>query len=61
LELLARHVAVLFIEDYVAFFAIPSGNVTLHPVNCGEAAIMRACPERAKRVEREEFLDIVWS
>jgi hypothetical protein len=37
---------------------IPSGNVTLHPVNSGEAAIMKACPERAERVEWEESLTI---
>jgi putative endonuclease len=35
-----------------------SGNVTLHPINSGAAAILRACPERAQRVEREESLDI---
>jgi len=33
---------------------IPSGNVTLHSVNRGKAAILWACPERAQRVEREE-------
>ena len=30
-----------------------SGNVTLHPVNSGEAAKVRACPERAQRVKCE--------
>jgi hypothetical protein len=35
-----------------------SGNVTLHPVYRGEAAIMKACPERAKRVEWETSLSI---
>jgi hypothetical protein len=35
-----------------------SGNVTLHPFNSGAAAIMRACPERAQRVERETSLII---
>jgi len=35
-----------------------SGNVTLHPFNSGVAAILRACPERAQRVERETSLAI---
>jgi hypothetical protein len=35
-----------------------SGNVTLHPFISGAAAILRACPERAQRVERETSLDI---
>ena len=35
-----------------------SGNVTLHPLNSGAAAILRACPERAQRVERETSLNI---
>jgi hypothetical protein len=35
-----------------------SGNVTLHPFNSGATAILRACPERAQRVERETSLDI---
>ena len=35
-----------------------SGNVTLHPFNSGAAAILRACPERAERVERKTSLDI---
>jgi oxygen-independent coproporphyrinogen-3 oxidase len=30
-----------------------SGNVTLHPVDSAEGATMRACPERAERVEWE--------
>jgi hypothetical protein len=30
-----------------------SGNVTLHPINSGEAATLKACPERAERVEWE--------
>jgi len=32
--------------------------VTLHPFNSGAAAILRACPERAQRVEREDSLNI---
>src|SRR5438132_10220930 len=36
----------------------PSGNVTLHPFNSGAAATLRACPERAQRVERETSLDV---
>jgi hypothetical protein len=39
-------------------FAMSSGNVTLHPFNSGVAAILRACPERAKQVERETSLNI---
>jgi hypothetical protein len=39
-------------------FVIPSGNVTLHPITSGEAATVKACPERADRVEREESLTI---
>ena len=35
-----------------------SDNVTLHPVKSGEAAKVRACPERAERVERETSLNI---
>jgi len=35
-----------------------SGNVTLHPFASGPAAMLRACPERAERVERETSLDI---
>jgi hypothetical protein len=35
-----------------------SGNLTLHPLISGEAAILKACPERAKRVERETSVDI---
>jgi hypothetical protein len=35
-----------------------SGNVTLHPLNSGAAAILKACPERAQRVERETPLTI---
>jgi len=35
-----------------------SGNVTLHPADSGEAAILRACPERAERVEWETSLII---
>ncbi len=45
-----------------AIFFVPyvmsSGNVTLHPFNSGAAAILRACPERAQRVERETSLNI---
>jgi oxygen-independent coproporphyrinogen-3 oxidase len=33
-----------------------SGNVTLHPVDSAEGATMRACPERAQRVEWETSL-----
>jgi hypothetical protein len=39
-------------------FVMSSGNVTLHPLNSGVAAILRACPERAQRVERETSLNI---
>jgi hypothetical protein len=35
-----------------------SSNVTLHPFNSGPAAMLRACPERAKRVEWETSLNI---
>ena len=35
-----------------------SDNVTLHPINSGEAAIVRACPERAERVEWETSLGV---
>jgi hypothetical protein len=35
-----------------------SGNVTLHPFNSGAAAMLRACPERAQRVEWETSLTI---
>ncbi len=35
-----------------------SGNVTLHPVYSGEAALMGACPERVQRVEWETSLNI---
>ena len=35
-----------------------SGNVTLHPINSGEAGKLKACPERAKRVEWETSLNV---
>jgi hypothetical protein len=35
-----------------------SGNVTLHPFNSGAVAILKACPERAQRVERETSLAV---
>jgi hypothetical protein len=35
-----------------------SGNVTLHPFASGAAAMLRACPERAERVEWETSLNI---
>jgi len=35
-----------------------SGNVTLHPFNSGVAARLRACPERAQRVEWETSQNI---
>src|SRR6202043_525361 len=40
------------------FSVMSSGNVTLHPFNSGATAMLRACPERAERVERETSLDI---
>src|SRR5207248_6798351 len=40
------------------FSVMSSGNVTLHPFRSGAAAILRACPERAKRVEWETSLDV---
>ena len=42
----------------ILVLVMSSGNVTLHPFNSGAAAILRACPERAKRVERKTSLDI---
>jgi hypothetical protein len=39
-------------------FVMSSGNVTLHPFNRSAAVILKACPERAQRVERETSLDI---
>src|SRR5947209_1841131 len=44
--------------QWASFSVMSSGNVTLHPVNSGEAAKVRACPEQAKRVERETSLTI---
>jgi D-amino-acid oxidase len=41
-----------------ASIVMSSGNVTLHPFNSGAAATLRACPERAQRVERETSLNI---
>jgi hypothetical protein len=41
-----------------SLFGMSSGNVTLHPFNSGAAAILKACPERAQRVEREKSLTI---
>jgi len=41
-----------------ASIVMSSGNVTLHPFNSGAAATLRACPERAQRVERETSLTI---
>jgi hypothetical protein len=36
-----------------------TGNVRLHPFYSGAAALMRACPERAERVEWETSLALV--
>ena len=35
-----------------------NSNVTLHPLNSGPAAMLKACPERAQRVEWETSLNI---
>jgi hypothetical protein len=58
--LAARHRGLKHKSDGVASAALvmSSGNVTLHPFNSGAAAILRACPERAQRVERETSLNI---
>jgi hypothetical protein len=42
----------------VPFSVMSSGNVTLHPFKRDAAAVLRACPERAQRVERETSLTI---
>jgi hypothetical protein len=41
-----------------ACFVMSSDNVTLHPIYSGDAAILKACSERAKRVEWETSLNI---
>ena len=41
-----------------ACFVMSSDNVTLHTIYSGDAAILKACPERAKRVEWETSLNI---
>ena len=45
-------------DEFRTPFVMSSGNVTLHPSKGGTAAILRACPERAQRVERETSLTI---
>jgi len=60
-ELAARadkYVNVLHRDIRVPSFVMSSGNVTLHSFNSGGAAILKACPERAQRVERETSLTI---
>ena len=53
-----KYVNVLHPDIRVASFVMSSGNVTLHPVKSGGAAKVRACLERAERVEWETSLDI---
>jgi hypothetical protein len=45
-------------QSWAWFFVISSGNVTLHPFDSGAAAILKARPEQAERVERETSLNV---
>jgi len=40
----------------LSMLVMSSGNVRLHPFNSGAAVILKACPERVKRVEWETSL-----